>query len=142
MAKGFDRLPPSLIQQASIRGSECAWPVEAIPKLIEAGRSANLVSIGGQLQFRIPEGGTCECYWVDVDTYRDLPDQLAWKERVEKSAEAAQEQFRKLQDRYDFVAEGRSAFEKHLSEFQAGGGNLNDAMCFVWCFKEESESNG
>ena len=54
------RLPHDLLQRASLRGSEYAWPIEDIPKVIEAARQANLASIGGQLQFRLPDGGTCE----------------------------------------------------------------------------------
>jgi hypothetical protein len=59
-------LPPDLLARASLSGNEYAWPVNEIPSVIEAARAANLVSIGGELQFRLPDGGVCECYWVYV----------------------------------------------------------------------------
>src|SRR5258708_4550498 len=60
------RLPQHLIERASKRGRELAWSLDDIPEVIEAARDANLVSVGGQLQFRFQDGTTCECYWVEV----------------------------------------------------------------------------
>ena len=79
-------LPPVLLGRASLVGNEYAWRVDDIPNVIEAARAANLVSIGGQLQFRLPDGGTCECYWVQVDTYQSVDRALPWKVRVERTA--------------------------------------------------------
>ena len=133
-------LPDHVTARATLRGNEYAWPVGDIPTVIEAAKAANLISIGGQLQFRIPEGGTCECYWVQVDTYRDVPPELPWAERVRATAAAALSQFQKLSDEYDFVAEGRLAFGTPLDEFEAHGGDLSEALCFVWYVKSESEA--
>jgi hypothetical protein len=101
------RLPRDLVQRASLRGNEYAWPIEDIPKVIEAGRQANLASIGGQLQFRLPDGGTCECYWVEVDTYKSAPASLPWRERVNQTADVALADFSRLLSKFDFLAEGR-----------------------------------
>jgi hypothetical protein len=125
-------LPASLLDRATLRGEEYAWPVSNIPEVIEAARLANLVSIGGQLQFLFPDGGTCECYWVEVDTYKSVSTDLPWAERIDQTALAASSQYQDLQDRYDFIAEGRSAFGRHLDEFEADGGDLCDVMYFVW----------
>ena len=59
-------LPSKLVGRASLRGREHAWSLDDIPNVIEAAREAQLISIGGQLQFRLPDGGTCECYWIEV----------------------------------------------------------------------------
>jgi hypothetical protein len=107
-------LPPSLLQRAILRGNEYAWLLDDIPGVIEAVREADLVSVGGQLQFRFPEGGTCECYWVEVDTYQTVPINLPWAERVTRTAEAALADLRELQTRWDFLAEGRTAFEQEF----------------------------
>ena len=126
-----------------MRGNEYAWPIDAIPDVIEAGRSANLVSIGGQLQFRLTDGGTCECYWVDVDTYRSVANDLPWDERVQATAEEGLRQFAALQSRFDFEGEGRSSFAKDIADFEANGGNLAETMCFVWYLKaKEKTSSG
>ena len=132
--------PEDVIARATLRGREYAWPVGDIPTVIEAARSANLINIGGQLQFRIPEGGTCECCWVEVDTYKEVAEDLPWTERVLATAATALSQFQKLCDECDFVAEGRTAFGDHLGEFEAQGGNLNEALCFVWYVKSQKEA--
>jgi len=90
-----------------------------------------LVNIGGQLQFIMP-GATCECYWIEVDTFKQVPKSLAWKERVDLSAATALDAFQCLREKTDFVSEGRKAFGEHLAKFEAGGGNISDAMRFIW----------
>jgi hypothetical protein len=136
------KLPSDLLERASLRGNEYAWPIEDIPAVIDAAEKANLASLGGQLQFRLPDGGTCECYWVEVDALRDCPDNLTWKERVRITAAGTRQQFNELRQRYDFVSEGRDSFCKHLTELEASGGSVTDAMRFVWYVQsEESYSN-
>ena len=125
-------LPARLLERATLRGNERAWPIRDIPELIEAARLAGLINVGGQLQFRFPAGGTCECYWVEVDTFKSVPSDLPWDQRVERTAVEARSQFADLQQRYDFISEGRSTFGSYLDEFETSGGDANDAMCFVW----------
>ena len=134
-------LPARLLERATLRGNERAWPISDIPEVIEAARLANLISVGGQLQFRFPTGETCECYWVEVDTFRSVSPDLPWPEWVEQTALAAHSQFQDLQDRYDFIAEGRSAFGKYLDEFEASGGDLSDALCFVWYVEAKPDAS-
>jgi hypothetical protein len=125
------RLPSRVLERATLRGNEFAWRVSDIPDVIEAARAEGLVSLGGQLQFRMP-GATCECYWVEVSTSKVSDPDLPWTEQVERAAAEAHSQFKALQSRYDFLAEGRESFGKYLDEFEASAGNINDAMCFVW----------
>lgn len=133
-------LPDRILARATLRGREYAWKIGDIAHVIEAAEAAQLASIGGQLQFRLPDGGTCECYWVEVDTYREVPEDLEWPERVSRTAEAARSQFMRLREERDFIAEGRSAFASHLEAFEAQGGDVNDALCFVWYVESESEA--
>jgi hypothetical protein len=130
-----EELPFEILQRASLRDKEYAWPVDEIPAVIEAARKANFVNVGGQLQFRFPDA-ICECYWIEVDTYKLVSSDLPWLERVEKTASAAVEAFGNLQRAKDFLKEGRS-FE-HVSRFEAEGGSLNAAMCFVWYVEAHS----
>jgi hypothetical protein len=126
------RLLQKILQRASLRGSEYAWPIADIPKVIEAARQAHLASIGGQLQFRLPDGRTCECYRVEADTYRSVPASLPWQDRVEQTATAALADFSRLLSKSDFVAEGRRSFTEHFKHLEAGGGDPTQTMCFVW----------
>lgn len=134
-------LPPDLFARASLAGNEYAWPIADIPTVIEAARVANLVSIGGQLQFRLPNGGTCECYWVEVDTYKSVDKALPWKERVLGTAVAAKADFFALQERFDFMAEGRKAFPAYLDSLLADGRDPADGMWFVWYLLSEVEAS-
>jgi hypothetical protein len=125
-------LPVDLVQRASLRGNEYAWTIDDIPKVIEAARQANLASIGGQLQFRLPDGGTCECYWVQVDTYKSVSTSLPWQEQVDQTAIVALADFSRLLLDFDFVAEGRGAFAEHFNRFVAEGGDPVQTMYFAW----------
>jgi hypothetical protein len=134
-------LPPDLLARASLAGNEYAWPITDIPAVIQTARATNLVSIGGQLQFRLPDGGTCECYWVQVDTYKSVDKALPWKERVAGTAEAASRDFAALRERFDFLAEGRKAFPRYLEKLFPDGRDPAHAMCFVWYVLAEDEAS-
>lgn len=123
-------LPPDIMRRAFPGGPEYAWPIADIPAVIRAAHDCNLVSIGGQLQFRILNIATCECAYVEVDTYRSVSKSESWQDRVTKTHDVALEQFARLKDEYDFVKEGRRY--EVLSAFEAAGGQLEDVMCFVW----------
>lgn len=125
-------LPADLLARASLRGNEHAWPVDDIPEVIEAARRANLVSVGGQLQFRLPDGGTCECYWVEVDTYRSVEKTLPWPDRVKLTAEVGARDFAALRRNVEFLAAGRESFAQYLDKEVAEGRDPLHSMCFVW----------
>ena len=128
-------LPARLLERATLWGNEYAWPISDIPEVIEAARQSNLVSVEGQLTFRFPSGANGECYWIEVDTLRAVPVDLPWDERVAATAAAALSQFQELQERYDFMAEGRAAFGEQFAELEASGGNPANAVCFEWYVK-------
>ena len=127
-------LSAELLKKASLRGKEYAWPVYDIPVVIEAGRIAELLNIGGQLQFRLADGGVCECYWVDVDTYKTVSKDLPWGERVNLAAHTALKDFQTLKNTKDFIKEGKHGFPKYLDDR-----NAEQAMCFVWYLSTEEE---
>jgi hypothetical protein len=127
-----ERLPAELLSRASLRSGEYAWPLAEIPAVIEAVRTANLLNVGGQLQFRLPDVGTCECYWVEVDTYRTVSKEQSWEARVEAAAADALSAFNELPAEYDFLAEGQKGFADHFDALRAAGHDPQDAMCFVW----------
>ncbi len=132
-------LPKRLLSQASLRGREYSWPVDIIPQVIDAARTAMLVNIGGQLQFRFPDGTTCECYWIEVDALKLVAGDLPWAEKVAMSADTALAEFHKVQSRWQFVEEGKKVFPKWITEFEASGGDLQNAMCFVWYLESNNE---
>ena len=132
-------LPKDILAQASVDGPEFAWPVECIPKVIKAARDADLINIGGQLQFRLRGCGTCECYWVEVDTYKSVLKSLSWQERVIQTANTAPAEYSRLQMEFDFLAEGQRAFPKTFAEYEHLGHDPADAMYFVWYLEAFNE---
>jgi hypothetical protein len=127
----LEQLPSHILGLGRRRGNEYAWPLNAIPFVIEAARVAGLLNVGGQLQFWLPDGGICECYWIEVDTYRTTPTDLTWPERVERAAAEAQSAFALLLLK-DLIAEGRKEFAGYLDAIESEGGDLVQAMKFVW----------
>lgn len=124
-------LPPEVLARATLRGNEYAWPIDQIPLVVAAAERASLVNLGGQLQFRLTDGGTCECYWVDVHVdFNQLPGP-SWAEKVTQSAKIALRSFERLRSSYDFLVEGRGNFQPVL-DAEAKGEDLQAAMCFVW----------
>ena len=101
--------------------------------MIEAASEANLLNIGGQLQFIPPQIGVCECYWIEVDTNKTVSAKLPWNKRVQLSAESALAQFKKLKATKDFTKEGRDAFTQLVDI------DLEQTMCFVWYLSTDSE---
>lgn len=122
------------------QGGEYAWRVEDIPAVIDAARDASLFSLGGALQFYLPDGEILECYWVDVDV-GDPPDQISdWNGKVDWAAMTARKRFRDATDHAKLIQGGRDAFEA-LRELEAKGVDLSTLMCFVWSVSDETEFN-
>jgi len=128
-------LPQDLLDRGTKRGNEWAWPIGEIPAVIDVSRRANMVNVGGQLQFRIPNGGTCELCWIEVDALKLVPPNLSWQARVEQTAALALHQFQDLQRQFDFLAEGQIAYGQYLDQMREGGADPQNAMCFVWYFE-------
>jgi hypothetical protein len=125
------KLPAEILVRATKSGKEFAWPIEDIPQVIEAARQENLLNLGGQLQFILPDG-ICELYWIEVDPLKKVPETLSWRDKVECSASEALAAFDTLRKERDFIAEGRKAFPDYLAKYEKAGGILNDVMRFVW----------
>jgi hypothetical protein len=124
----------------SAPGGEYAWRVQDIPAVIDAAREASLFSLGGTLQFYLPDGEICEAYWVDVDV-GDPPDQIKdWNGKVDWAAMTARKRFKEETDHAKLVEGGCAAFEE-LRELEAKGVDLSTLMCFVWSVSDETEFN-
>jgi hypothetical protein len=132
-------LPREILERATLAGNEYAWRVDDIPDVIEAARQSNLVSVGGQLQFRLPDA-TCECYWVEVDTYKSVDKSLPWAERVKLTADVARRDFLELRNRLDFVEEGRRGFAGRLDALAKRGIDPAAFICFVWYVLDEDDA--
>ncbi|MEM6384437.1 MAG: hypothetical protein AAF739_17340 [Pseudomonadota bacterium] len=84
--------------------------------------------------------GTCEAYWLNVDTFDSSMIEEPWQKKVARIAREALEWFQSLQESLDLATEGRKAcrdedFQRHL----AAGGDLDEALCFVWYLMDQKE---
>ena len=129
MDKAF--LPPAILEKATLRGNEYAWPFEAVEETIVAAQAAGLATLGGQAQFRIPDG-TCEMYWLGADA-SDRRDGEPWSEYVARSAREVVDRFRQKVVPADFLAEARQW--PILREKMEAGVNVMDYLCFVLDFQ-------
>lgn len=59
-------LPPDIRALGDLRGNEYAWRRADLPRVFDAAKLAGLANLGGQVQFRLPDG-TCELYWQNFD---------------------------------------------------------------------------
>lgn len=104
-----------------------------------AAKRANLVSLGGNLQVRVPSGRWGESIYASVDSSR-IADDLPWQRRVEESAKAALADFQSLQSECDFVVIARESFPTLMEEAEAATGDPTNAVFFSWLVISEMEA--
>ncbi len=123
-------LPSSVLGKASLRGNEYAWPLAAVEEAVTAAAGCGLVNLGGQAQFRIPEG-TCELYWVSLNSGAQLANEL-WETYVARSAAEVLAQLAALRERTDFIKEALQWPVLH--QLHSQGVDLHQYLCFVLYF--------
>jgi hypothetical protein len=123
-------LPPSVLSKATLRGNEYAWPLAAVEEAVTAAAACGLANLGGQAQFRIPEG-TCELYWLSLDSGARLSHE-PWESYVARSAAEVLVQFTALRELTDFIKEALQW--PVLNQLYAQGVDLSQYLCFVLYF--------
>ncbi len=100
---------------------------------INDARQRGLETIGGQAQFRLPDG-TCELYWIDLDPAdRKLGE--SWVDCVNRSADEALSKFRERMAKTDWKSEIQNW--PFLREKAASGVDVMSHLCFVLYFGED-----
>ena len=66
-----------------------------------------------------------------VEPLLEEPSKLSWLEGVEFAAEPAKREFENVEAGFGFIAKGRKPFGPSFQEFEACGGDLPQAMCFI-----------
>lgn len=132
-------LPADILAKADFRYNEYAWRIKDIPEVIRAATRAGFMSLGGQLQIRIPDA-IGECHWVETDPAGLAPADLPWAVRIRMVEELALQDWEELKAHYDFAEQVRLAFPAVLEPYLARGGKLEDALWFTWyVIDEENE---
>jgi hypothetical protein len=61
-------LPPDISQGSALRGNEYGWTLSSFPDALARAEAHGYGCLGGQFQFRLDNGRTCEMYWLDADS--------------------------------------------------------------------------
>lgn len=99
-----DDLPSDLTANAMLRGKEYGWNVAAFPDALSRAEIHGYACLGGQFQFRLDDGSTCEMYWLEADT-NDRADNESWADYSRRSCMEVLEEFRRLVFETDFRGE-------------------------------------
>lgn len=129
-----DLLPPQVIEGAELRGSEYGWKVAAFPDAIDAAKRHSYACLGGQFQFRTPDGSVREMYWLEADSTPRKDDE-PWQEYATRSCDEVRERFLRVVQSTDWNHEVSQW--AGLSDGLPDPGPLEDALVFVAYFITE-----
>jgi len=126
-------LPAPILAKATVHSNEYAWPFDSVEEVIAAAQAAELATLGGQAQFRMPEG-ICEMYWLEADA-SDRRVGESWPEFVKRSAHEVLARFQDKVTKANYNNEARQW--PILCEQIEKGTNVLDFLCFVLYFQAE-----
>ena len=120
-----ENLPPYLSDLMVEHLGGAAWPVAAIPAVIEAARAASLVSLGGDLQINSP-GGLWESPNVGVRVFPQ--DRSTANAPADSAAAVALSKFMALGGEAVFLEEAMAGWPGAHS----AGADLGKQLFFSW----------
>lgn len=129
-------LPAEILSRAVRSGEEFGWRREDVADAIAAAPAAGLAVLGGQVQFRLPEG-ICELYWMPYEP-SDRGDGESWESYTARSARETLNALQSVLSQ-DLVQEGVAAFE-FLREKQSQGVDLQQHLLFLVVFQTREEA--
>ncbi len=131
-----DRILAEATRTGTLRGNEWAWKPSELPAVFQKAKELKIAAIGGTAQFRLPDG-TCELYWISIDT--KLPtDNETWEEYAIRSNDEALAQLTHQTQTINFHRE--AANWSFVSEHTLDRGiDPLDFLCYVFYFSDERE---
>ena len=99
-----DDLPSDVLQGAMLRGNEYGWSTVSFPTALGRADAHGYACLGGQFQFRLDDGSTCEMYWLNADSEERLPGE-SWAEYSRRSCSEVKQKFQCLMSETDFSKE-------------------------------------
>lgn len=100
-------LPPKIVEGAELRGKEYGWTISSFPKALVTAETFGYACQGGQFQFRLPDGSTCEMYWLNADSAHRGNGE-SWANYSRRSCAEVLQKFRRLVSETDFQKEASS----------------------------------
>lgn len=99
-----DTLPPDVLEGATLRGNEYGWNVSSFPHAVARAEANAYACLGGQFQFRLEDGSTCEMYWLNADSGERATGE-SWPNYVHRSCSEVLDAFQRLLPDTDFRKE-------------------------------------
>lgn len=126
-------LSAEILQKAIVSGQEYGWKRTDFKEVVDKAAEVGLGIIGGQVQFKLPDG-TYELYWHKYDTTeRKLGE--SWKNYCQRTKEECLRQFEKLPTDIELIREGIQSFDL-LKEKSKSHTQLSDFLIFILYFNE------
>jgi hypothetical protein len=97
-------LPSDVLEGATLRGNEYGWSVASFPVALERAGTHGYACLGGQFQFRLEDGTTCEMYGLSADFKDRLPGE-SWTDYSRRSCSEMKGTFQRLISKTDFRKE-------------------------------------
>tara|TARA_B110000879_G_scaffold93194_1_gene127530 strand:- start:184 stop:597 length:414 start_codon:yes stop_codon:yes gene_type:complete len=124
-------LPKEILQNAIVSGNEYGWKRTDFKNVIKKAVENDLGIIGGQVQFKFPDG-TCELYWHKYDS-TEKQNGENWTEYCERTKKECLNQFDNLLSDSELVKDGIENFE-FLKEKKNLNLNLTEYLIFILYF--------
>ena len=134
---GPDNLPAALLAGATLLGNEYGWAPECFANAITIAPEHGFACIGGQFQFRLPDG-TCEMYWLSADS-SERANGEPWSEYSRRSCTEVRDKFERLVQSTDFRAE--AANWDFLKDKIDKGFDPTSSLVFVAYFVIEEDTS-
>jgi hypothetical protein len=108
-----DVLPPDILQGATLRGNEYGWSVSSFPEALVKAEASGFACLGGQFQFRLDDGSTCEMYWLEANS-KERADGESWADYSHRSCLEVLDNFQHLVSATDFGKEASAWASLHI----------------------------
>ena len=129
-------LPNEILQKAIVSGNEYGWKRTDFKNVLEKAVENGLGIIGGQVQFKFPDG-TCELYWQKYDSTEKQSGEN-WTEYCERTKNECLNQFDNLPSDSELVKDGIENFG-FLKEKKDLNLNLTEYLIFILYFAKQDE---
>jgi hypothetical protein len=126
-------LPNDILQKAIVSGKEYGWKRTDFHDVVDKAVEVGLGIIGGQVQFKLPDG-TCELYWHKYDTTERKSGEN-WKAYCERTKKECLKQFGLIPNDQELVEEGVRHFN-FLNEQNKKVINLSEYLIFILYFND------
>lgn len=129
-------LPSEILKRAILSVEEYGWKRSDIFEVVEKAIEVGLGIIGGQVQFKFPEG-TCELYWHKYDTIQRKPVEN-WKKYCQRTKQEFLDKFKKIPTDLELVEEGINSFP-FLKEKSNADIQIENYLIFILYFNAPSD---